>query len=145
MDLIKRQRDRRLSGMAMVEMVFVLPVLLLLLFGIVEFGVLFGQWQTLTNAAREGAREAVVFRVGCVAANVEADVQTRVANYAAAAGITVNPGDITVVGHCGDTTTNTQVTVTHTYTFQVVPGFVATLAPTIDLIGTSTMRNEGTG
>jgi len=131
--------------MAMVEMVFVLPVLLLLLFGIVEFGVLFGQWQTLTNAAREGAREAVVFRVGCVPADVEADVQARVSNYAAAAGITVNGGDIVVAGQCGDSDTNSQVTVTHTYSFTVVPGFVAGLAPTIDLVGTSTMRNEGSG
>lgn len=140
-----RLQNRRRAGMAMVEMVFVLPVLLLLLFGIVEFGVLFGQWQTLTNAAREGAREAVVFRVGCVAADVEADVQARVANYAAAAGITVGGGDIAVAGQCGDPDTNSQVTVTHTYTFTVVPGFVATMAPTIDLVGTSTMRNEGSG
>ena len=129
----------------MVEMVFVLPVLLLMLFGIVEFGVLFGQWQTLTNAAREGAREAVVFRIGCVAADVETDVRTRVTNYASAAGITLNAADIQVLGACGDTDTNAQVDVTFTYSFRVVPGFAATVAPTIDLVGSSAMRNEGSG
>jgi Flp pilus assembly protein TadG len=131
--------------MAMVEMVFVLPVLLLMLFGIVEFGVMFGQWQTLTNAAREGAREAIVFRTGCVAADVETDVRNRVTNYAIAAGITLNAGDIQVLGACGDTDTNAQVDVTFTYSFRVVPGFVATVAPTIDLVGSSAMRNEGNG
>lgn len=129
----------------MVEMVFVLPVLLLMLFGIVEFGVLFGQWQTLTNAAREGAREAVVFRIGCVAADVETDVRTRVTNYASAAGITLNAADIQVLGACGDIDTNAQVDVTFTYSFRVVPGFAATVAPTIDLVGSSAMRNEGSG
>jgi len=131
--------------MAMVEMVFVLPVLLLLLFGIVEFGVLFGQWQTLTNAAREGAREAIVFRVGCVSADVETDIRTRVKNYAIAAGITLNDADIAITGACGNPDTNANIGVTHTYTFRVVPGFVATMAPTIDLVGSSAMRNEGNG
>ena len=145
MDLKTRLQDRRRDGMAMVEMVMVLPVLLLLLFGIVEFGVVFGQWQTLTNAAREGAREAIVFRSGCVTADVEADVLARVTNYAGAAGITVTGGNIVIAGTCGDNTTNSQVTVTHTYTFTVVPGFVASMAPTLDLVGTSTMRNEGNG
>jgi hypothetical protein len=140
-----RRHDRRRSGMAMVEMVFVLPVLLLMLFGVVEFGVLFGQWQTLTNAAREGAREAIVFRVGCVPGDVENDVRARVKAYAIAAGITLNDADIGVTGACGTSGTDTGVDVTHTYSFRVVPGFAATVAPTIDLIGRSTMRNEGSG
>jgi hypothetical protein len=46
----------------MLEMVIVAPVLLLLLFAIAEFGIAFAQWQTLSNAAREGARVGVVFR-----------------------------------------------------------------------------------
>ena len=46
------QPTRRRSGMAMVEFVLILPALLVILFGILEFGVLFFQWQTLSNAAR---------------------------------------------------------------------------------------------
>ena len=48
--------------MAMVEMVFVLPLLLLLVFAIAEFGLMFNRWLTLSNAVREGARGGVVYR-----------------------------------------------------------------------------------
>lgn len=48
------------NGQALVEMAFVLPLLLLILFGIIEFGRALYITNTLTNAAREGARRASV-------------------------------------------------------------------------------------
>jgi len=128
----------------MVEFVIILPVLMMLVFAIVEFGVLFGQWQTLSNAAREGARTAVVFRSGCNASAVEAEVRQRVKDYAAPLGIVLGDGDITVSGVCGDSTTSSTVTATLPYEFKVLPGFAASVSPTIDLVGNSVMRNEGT-
>jgi Flp pilus assembly protein TadG len=47
-------------GAIMVEMVLILPVLLLLVIGIINFGYLFGQKLSLNQAVREGARQAVV-------------------------------------------------------------------------------------
>lgn len=46
----------------MVEMVVVAPILLLLVFGIVQFGILFNNYVTLTDAVRVGARQAAVSR-----------------------------------------------------------------------------------
>lgn len=135
---------RSRNGMAMVELVIILPILLMLLFGIVEFGVLFGRWQTLSNAAREGARTAVVFRSDCVAATVDAEVRQRVKDYAAPLGIVLTDGDISVSGTCGASTTNSTVTVTLPFEFEVLPGFATSVNPTIDLVGNSVMRNEGT-
>ena len=129
--------------MAMVEMVIVLPVLLMLLFAIAEFGVVFAQWQTVTNAAREGARDAVMFRVGCDVATVEGEVRTTVKNYAATVGITLADADIGVTGACGAANTDTAVNVSHGYTFSVLPGFASSLNPTVDLSTSATMRNEG--
>lgn len=43
-------------GVAAVEFAFILPVLLLLLFGIINFGLLMYDLSVVTNAAREGAR-----------------------------------------------------------------------------------------
>lgn len=131
--------------MAMVETVIVLPVLLLILFSIVEFGVLFGRWQTLSNAAREGARTAVVFRTGCNASSVESDVRDTVKNYAKSLGISLADGDIAVSGACGDSGTKSTVTVTFTHQFKVVAGLAPGLSPTLDLVASSIMRNEGTG
>ncbi len=47
----------------MVEFVLVAPILLLLVFGIVQFGVLFNNYVTLTDAVRAGARQAAVSRM----------------------------------------------------------------------------------
>ncbi len=50
---------RAQHGAALVEFVLVAPVLLMLLFGIWEFGRIFDAWQVVTNASREGARYAI--------------------------------------------------------------------------------------
>lgn len=47
---------RNNKGQSMVEMALVLPVLMLLLFGILEFGLVFHEYLVVTAAAREGAR-----------------------------------------------------------------------------------------
>lgn len=57
--LVKRLGKRR-RGAAIVEFAVVLPLLLMLLFGIIDFGWIFMVRQTLTNAAREGCRVAVL-------------------------------------------------------------------------------------
>ena len=129
----------------MVEMVIVLPLLLMTLFAIMEFGVLFGRWQTVTNAAREGARTAVVFRTDCDVDAVRTEVKDVVKGYASGIGITLTDTDIAVDGVCGAKNTSSSVNVSLPYTFTILPGFAASVNPTIDLVGNSVMRNEGTG
>lgn len=137
---VKRQRIR---GMAMVELMIILPLLLLLLFAITEFGVMFGRWQNLSNAAREGARTAVVFRTTCTASTVETEVRDTVKSYASSLGMTVLDSDIIVTGACAGANTNSIVTVTHAYSFSVLANLAPSLSSTINLVGSSTMRNEG--
>lgn len=48
------------KGQAMVEMAIVIPILLMILMGIFEFGRIFNTYLILTNASREGARSAAV-------------------------------------------------------------------------------------
>ena len=55
-----RTRRRSPRGQALVEFALIVPVLLLLLLGIVEFGRAWNAHQVLTDAAREAARTAVV-------------------------------------------------------------------------------------
>ena len=54
------QHSRRERGASAVEMAMVAPFLLILLLGIVEFGFLFGEYNELRHAVREGARYAAV-------------------------------------------------------------------------------------
>ncbi|NLE30634.1 MAG: pilus assembly protein [Phycisphaerae bacterium] len=60
---------------AVVEMAVVLPVLLTILFGIIEFGWMFMVYQNITNAAREGCRTAVL------EGSTDADIQNRINKY----------------------------------------------------------------
>lgn len=134
------RRLRSESGMAMVEAVIVLPVLLMLMFGILEFGLAFGRWQVLGNAAREGARRAVVYRDTCNPTAVEAEVDAAVIGYASTLGMSVGAGDVSLSGACaaGPST----VTVAHTHDFLFVDAFAPSLSSTLRLVGRSTMRNE---
>ncbi len=67
-----RRYPRKRRGATLVEFAVVLPLLLAILMGIVEFGWVFTVRQTLTNAAREGCRTAVL------KASTEDDVAIRV-------------------------------------------------------------------
>lgn len=150
---LRRLSDER--GAALVEMAIVLPLLLLVLFGIIEFGLVLQQSQVLSNAAREGARVGSVRRTTppCTAAGVQAEVIAAVLAYANAMNVIVDAGDITVEaqvggaldsdpeGLCGKDNT-VSVTVTSDYTWVVMPGFIEALSPTLTLVGRSAMRNE---
>ena len=46
----------------MTEFALILPLLVVLLFGIIQFGIIFNNYVTLTDAVRAGAREAAVSR-----------------------------------------------------------------------------------
>ena len=63
-------------GAAMVEMAIVLPVLLLLVFGIIDFGRLYNTQVTLTHAAREGIRDYAIFQDPVQAENVAGQAVT---------------------------------------------------------------------
>ena len=65
---LDRNKER---GAAIVEFAIILPILLLLVMGIIQFGFIFNGQITLTSAVREGARYAVV-------GNTDADVVKRV-------------------------------------------------------------------
>lgn len=71
-------------GQAIVETALVLPIVVLLLFAIVEFGQIFNQYIVVTAAAREGARVAAV--------SDDAAAQTAVVN----AAVSINTNGLTV-------------------------------------------------
>lgn len=85
-----RYRDER--GVVAVELAFVLPILILLLFGIVEFSIAYNRTQALHAAAREGAR------VASQSYATQADIEGRVRDalepisFDSEPAITVSPG-----------------------------------------------------
>ncbi|MBC8061262.1 MAG: pilus assembly protein [Clostridiaceae bacterium] len=55
MNIIKNEK-----GQSLVEFAIILPILLLLLFGIAEFGIMLNSYLTIQNVAREGSRLGIV-------------------------------------------------------------------------------------
>ena len=117
-----RRRSRTEVGSELIELALVIPILLLVCAAIVDFGFLFRSWETVTNAAREGAR------VGSLPSYQDADVVDRVELYMAAAGITqipvTNVSSQPLVTTAG-TMTVRSVTVTMTHDFLILKGFAA--------------------
>jgi Flp pilus assembly protein TadG len=127
----------------MLEMVIVLPLLLLLLFALAEFGIMLGQFLMVNNAAREGARTAIVFRQNCDATTVEAEVVAAVQAYASMLGLTIPATDISSSGLCAGSGSDASVTVNFSYDFDVLPGIAPSIGTMVNLTGASVMRNEG--
>jgi Flp pilus assembly protein TadG len=61
---INIKRFRREDGQSMTEFAIVLPIFCVLLFGVIQFGILWNNYVTLTDATRAGARKAAVSRHG---------------------------------------------------------------------------------
>jgi Flp pilus assembly protein TadG len=68
-------------GAALIETAITIPIILLIAVGIFEFGRAYQTWQVLTNAAREGARIAILTE------KTDADVQAVVRNYMTNGGL----------------------------------------------------------
>ncbi len=66
---MRRKFLRSEEGQAIVETALVLPFLLLLILGMIEFGWILNGQITITSAAREGARTAVVYESAPLAQN----------------------------------------------------------------------------
>jgi Flp pilus assembly protein TadG len=144
----RRQRWQSDSGAELVEFALTFPLLLLVVLGVMDFGLLFQRYEVVTNAAREGARVAVL--PGYAAA----DVTERVEQYLTAAGLDPALADIdpvaasaVAVGPGGPCMTLTGVTVGYPHTYSFIgrfmqyfggPGLVGRT-----LTATSTMRYEG--
>ena len=142
---------RRLTGergTALLETALTLPLLLLVSVGIFEFGRAYQTWQVLTNAAREGARVAVMpsSAPGAAEARVRQYMQTGQLPNEAAATIVVNPNALVSIGT--GTATATVVTVNYPFPFIVLQPVArllvsgSTLGAPVTLTASAEMRNE---
>ncbi len=101
------------NGQAAVELAFVLPLLIALLLAIVQFGIAFNNYITLTDATRAGARKAAVSRfAGDNGASAVAAVK------AAASDLDQTKLSVTVTS-TDWTTPGSDVSVSATYPFSV--------------------------
>ena len=130
-------------GAVLIEFALVLPLLLLLLAGMFDVGFAFQRYQAVTNAAREGARMAVLPGYST------SDVEDRVRAYLTASGvpgtpaIAVTPVTITPTGGALFTAMQVNVQVNHVFTILgPIANLVGGTFGTVALVSESVMRTE---
>jgi Flp pilus assembly protein TadG len=144
--LSSRRICRRRFGGAVLEMVLVMPVLLYLAFGTVEFGYFFYVKHSLEGAARDGARASIPS--GAVYSDITSAVDSAMAaSNLAGSGYTIQVKDgSTVVANLSSAVAGDTITVTVTCTWGTAGagyrpwGLIGTSK---QVIGVAVMRKEG--
>jgi Flp pilus assembly protein TadG len=138
--LIKSER-----GAALLETAITIPIILLISVAIFEFGRAYQTWQVLTNAAREGARVAVIN------GTTDESVRTAVRTYMTAGRLTAAataPIDVQRNQPLGDRS-GSAITISYPFNFIVLNPIVRLVVPDsgtgapLTMSAFAIMRNEG--
>jgi hypothetical protein len=134
---VGRKRRAGKRGAALVEFAAVAPLLLLILFGIIEYGYIFMVRQTVIHAAREGCRIAVLQTTD----EPYAEVTARITEIMESTGVTNYTVDLTHPTE-GDPMEAVQITVPIGEV-----SLVGSMIPHGDspIVATCSMRKEGVG
>ncbi len=131
-----RSRRKKRRGAAVVEFAIVAPVFFLLVFGMIEYGRMVMVQQILTNAAREGARQAVLD--GSTVLEVETTVDDFLDNATVSgATITVTPNPLSDAEFGDPVTVQVEIAFTQV-SWLPSPMFLGTT----NLSATTVMRRE---
>ncbi len=131
MKTLRRVRNQR--GAALLETAITIPLILLVSVSIFEFGRAYQTWQVLTNAAREGARVAVLVD------STDAQITQTVRDYMVGGRLSAATTANVIVERAvpfGDKTAS-RVTITYPFNFTV-------LNPVIRLIRAGSTTGQGT-
>lgn len=145
----KKVSQKKQRGVAAVEFALVAPILLLIVFGIVELGIGLYDKAVITNAAREGARAGIVLK--SPSKPTATDIQNVVLNYTSSYLITfgtkndplvTEPNKQTNGGVGGGFGVPLTVSVSYVYTGLMLGPMLSALTGPITLTSTTTMNNE---
>lgn len=126
-------RIRNQRGAALLETAITIPLILLVTVSIFEFGRAYQTWQVLTNAAREGARVAII------AGTTDAAVDSAVRNYMQNGQLPAYSSASVTIERTVPFGINTasRITVAYPFNFTV-------LNPVIRLVNASSTAGKGT-
>ncbi len=140
------------AGASALELALVLPLLVMILVGTIEFGFIMYDKAVITNASREAARKGIVFRQACGDNGVDtwgtatAEMVTAASSYGATHLVSLGGGNtplaVAITGNCCNAGSTLTVNVTYPYKFLVLPNFGKTLPSELALNGVTVMNCE---
>ena len=134
------------EGAAAVEFAIVLPLLMMVLFGIIEFSIAFYDKAMITNASREGSRAGIVLKPEPRETTTEnTEIENEINNFLTDKLITLGTSNVPVVAITRDgfsTGDSLSVTVSYIYDYYVLPGFVTGITGPVTLDATTVMKME---
>lgn len=153
------------KGVSAIEFALIAPLLFVLTFGIIEFGILLFDKAVVTNASREGARKAVLYNTPLpyTVPEIEAVVNNYTSNYLISLGSPTAVSSIDVKCYDPDDPTtplpppctdparplthfDAKVTVTYPYSFLVFSNIIklvgGNITNTLPIKGETRMRME---
>ena len=132
------------TGASVIEFAVLLPLLIVLIFGIIEFGMLLYNQQVITNASREGARAGIVSRPPEEELTPD-EIRAIVKNYCLPYKINIRDEDINIPPISRDPVTNWRervVDVQYQYEFIALPAFMTIPIGPIILRAYTVMKME---
>lgn len=135
---VQRLQGNQEKGSSLVEFAILAPLFVVLLFGLVEFGLATYSKGVVTNASREGARFGVTYTTP---RRTDAEITSRVQEYLSNSGF-LDSVTINVTGAQGSSGTPLRVSVTYPYNLQVLPNFVYGLTGPLNLTANTVMLME---
>ncbi len=156
---VKQSMIKDQKGTEIVEFAIISTLLFLLLFGIIDFGILLYDKAVITKASREGARAGIVQRWDNstdpatydpltsdeITTVVNSYVAGRLITFGGSGAVSTSVADVDLVAEYPEDATSgfgtrDQRTVTVTYPYNFLAGFL--VGPTINLSSTTVMRME---
>lgn len=135
----RRSSTNSQSGAVAVEFALVLPIFLVLVLGIFEFGRAFNIQISLSEAAREAARYAAIHQSDSTYTLGDAQA----AGVAAAPSVDLDPGDIAITSS-GTSPCNVEVNISHSTPWMTgFPSLVPGMPAELNISGTGVMRCGG--
>lgn len=129
-------------GSALLEVAMTLPLILLVSVAIFEFGRLFQTWEVLGNAAREGARVAILPNTPNGGAETTARSYMRSGHLPNFASASVNVSAVQIPIGGGATATASRVTIDYPFQFMVLQPVARLITPSTSLGAAITVRTS---
>jgi Flp pilus assembly protein TadG len=132
-------RCRGEDGVIAVEFALLLPILIILIAGVLEFGLTLYIQEVITNASREAARAGIV--IGDPRPTAE-EVMNVALTYLTNFGVSCETSCISVTGAQGNSGDDLTVSVDLPYQFMMLPSFIDGFVGEISLRAATTMKQE---